>query len=395
MLRTALSALVGVIALHQLPSLPRPSWAVPILILALLLIARRRLSGLLACLAGFAWTWWVAAATLDSRLPASLHGQDVRLVGYVASFVRGNEQRLTFNFRVHADQRSDDLPSRWRLSWYQPGQPLVPGQDLEVVVRARQARGLRNRASFDYEGWLFRERLGGTGYIRELREAQREHPSLGQWWLRQRARLYRQLGNSGGGAGAGAVLLGALAIGARHEFTPEHWSVLRRTGTSHLVAISGLHVGLVGLGMFTLLRALLLRVPWPAIALRAGDLAAIAGVAGAGLYTALAGFGVPAQRALVMLTVAAVGWLTRRRLHPGEAVGAALLAVLTVDPLAVLTAGFWLSFGAVAALLAALSPRSLISDTRTGRNVPYPIWRVTETMLIPLDVIFFISSSVK
>ncbi len=357
MLRIAASALGGVMLLQQLPRLPGAAWAVPMLILALPLSASRARCWVLPGLAGFAWAWWVAATTLQGRLADRLHGQDVRLVGYVASFVSGDARRVTFSFQVVPQWRSQALPARWRLSWYRPAHELLPGQDLEVVVRARQARSLGNPASFDYQGWLFRERLGGTGYVRDLAVRPGGKPGPGQWWLRQRARLYARLRDAlPGRAGA---LFGALAVGARHDFSTRDWSVLRRTGTSHLVAISGLHVGLVGLGAFAVVRALLLRVPWTVLNLQAGDLAAGVALAAAAGYAALAGFGLPAQRALVMLLVAAVGFVSRRRWGRGDALAVALLAVLSVDPLGVMSPGFWLSFGAVGTLLVALNGRPL------------------------------------
>lgn len=364
MLKTAVLVLAGVMALHQLPILPRPSWAIPAFILALLAAGRPARSWVWPFLAGFVWTWWVAADGLSRRVPARLHGQDLLLAGYVSGFVSGDDRRLTFSFQLHPGQRQVDVPARWRLSWYRPEFRLRPGQDLQILVRVRQARSLGNPESFDYEGWLFREGVGGTGYVRKLAATQRSAQSLPQWWLRERALLYERLSTLIPTRGA---LLGALAVGARHEFTARDWTVLRRTGTSHLVAISGLHVGLVATGAFLVLRALLLRSPWLLIGLYAADLAAIGALTSAFVYTALAGFGVPAQRALLMLAMATVAFLSRYRIAPGEALGVALVGVLAANPLAVLGAGFWLSFGAVATLLAVVMPYALPGESAQGR----------------------------
>ncbi len=390
MLKLAVSALAGVLVLQQLPTLPRPGWVVPLLILTLPLRCRWARQWLLPGLAGFAWAWWVAVHGLAARLPDHLHGQDVRLTGYVASFVSGNEARLSFTFQLHGDYPVTDMPRRWRLTWYRPTHQLAPGQNLAVTVRARQARTLGNPVSFDYQGWLLREGLSGTGYVRELTPISRAQASLPQWWLRQRAALYGRLQSV---AGEQAPILGALAVGARHEFTNHHWGVLQRTGTSHLVAISGLHVGLVALGSFGLLRAGLLRVPWLSVGLRATDLAAGASLAVAACYSALAGFGIPAQRALVMVLVAALALLARRRPESGEALGLALLVVLLLDPRAVLSAGFWLSFGAVATLWLAFNAQRLAAPTD---QQPGP-WIVTLVRtqwvialgLMPALVLFF------
>jgi competence protein ComEC len=169
--------------------------------------------------------------------------------------------------------------------------------------------------------------------------------------LRFRARLIDRLGRSIEPADAGA-LIQALALGERSGFEDRHWRVLQRTGTSHLVAVSGLHIGLIAGLSFLLAVRLSLRLP-AAIAGRAHSLAAGVCLVPAASYAALAGFTLPTQRALLMLVVVQVLVIARRRWPVGSALGVALVAIVLFDPLATLTASFWLSFGAVALLLAA------------------------------------------
>ncbi|WP_443798220.1 ComEC/Rec2 family competence protein, partial [Burkholderia vietnamiensis] len=150
-------------------------------------------------------------------------------------------------------------------------------------------------------------------------------------------------------------IVAALAVGDQAAIGDDDWRVLRNTGTSHLVAISGLHVGFVGAlagGIASLVwrrlrwrrRAVTLAVPAPYAA-------SLASLAAAGGYAALAGFNVPAQRAWWMIASAAAAYLTGRSAPTSAVLCAALGGVLLVDPWAVLSAGFWLSFGAVAAIL--------------------------------------------
>ena len=159
-------------------------------------------------------------------------------------------------------------------------------------------------------------------------------------------------------------MLTALALGERYRFTEQHWADFRRTGTSHLVAVSGMHVALLGLVVFVLV---------------APSLAAIAGTARRATtsrrpqrracsrpryYAALTGFAVPAQRSLVMIMIALAVLVSRRRVGAAQLVAATLVAVLVWDPFAPLTASFWLSFVAVAILLALAAPRPLAHAAR-------------------------------
>ncbi len=152
-------------------------------------------------------------------------------------------------------------------------------------------------------------------------------------------------------------LLVALAVGDQQGIDAAGWEIFRRTGVAHLASISGLHVALVAMfcgglaGMvWRRLPALVLRMP----AQRAG---ALAGLAGATAYALLAGMGVPVLRAWLMLLVGTLALFVGRRIAPSRVLALALLVVLAVDPWAVLSAGFWLSFGAVAVILAVLGGR--------------------------------------
>ncbi|HDR9440358.1 TPA: DNA internalization-related competence protein ComEC/Rec2, partial [Burkholderia multivorans] len=166
-----------------------------------------------------------------------------------------------------------------------------------------------------------------------------------------RARIAAALGDDARHRG----IVAALAIGDQSAIGDDDWRVLRDTGTSHLVAISGLHVGLVGALAGALAsavwrrlhrrgRAATLVVPAPYVA-------ALAALAAAGGYAALAGFNVPAQRAWWMIAAGGVAYLAGRSVPTSAVLCAALGGVLLADPWAVLSAGFWLSFGAVAVIL--------------------------------------------
>ena len=187
-----------------------------------------------------------------------------------------------------------------------------------------------------------------------------------------------------------AAILTALAVGSRHQLRAESSEVFVATGTSHLMAISGLHVGLAaGLGMLVgrLLAAFLAivdaRVPTRLVC-AAVSLAAACG------YGALAGFTLPTRRACLMLAVALVAWIIGRRVATPRTWALALLAVLIVWPLASLSAAFQLSFSAVAILsfLVWRDERSLTTDRY--RLLRLVRWQLLLTLLaLPLVHLLF------
>ncbi len=192
------------------------------------------------------------------------------------------------------------------------------------------------------------------------------------------------------GVGPARALVLSLAIADRSELERETWALLRATGTGHLLAISGLHVGLAAFAGFWLTRVLLFLLPFCAAG-RSGLNACCAGsMLVATTYGALAGFPVSTLRALVMLAVAL--WLIASRRSTGvlRAWMLAAIVVLAIDPFAPLTAGFWLSFAAVLALLAYFSTRG--PRMRWWTTLPRAQYAVMVVML-PLAAWWFQSGS--
>jgi competence protein ComEC len=364
----ALAFLAGNLTLHQLPVLP-PSLLVLGLCLAglgvIALTGCRRACLPAVVVLGFCWTAQAALAGLGHRWPPAADGRDVALTGWIDRLPARDAGRTVFSLRV-TDAETETPPRRVRLSWYDPAPELEAGQALVVEARLRSPRGLVNPGGFDYERWLFLEGYDATGYVRGGRiDDARYGP--GQAWLELRAslvaRLHRLLGDPDA-----AALVTALALGERGDFDDEDWTVLRRTGTSHLVAVSGLHIGLIAALAFWLASRLALRLPGPA-ARHAPTLAASTSLLVASGYAALAGFSLPTERALLMLVVAQGLLIARRRSPLASGLGLALIAVLLFDPLASLSASFWLSFGAVALLLAASSSRRAHGAQRAQRGL--------------------------
>ncbi len=340
---------------------------------------------------GALWTTAHIHARLADWLPIERQGEDFAVSGWVDGFPNHSSGQASFSFRVTSAEDPDAVPGRLRLTWYDPPPETVrPGTPLDLVVRLKRPRGLLNPGGFDYARWLFQEGYGATGYIREGGPASQATGGIARQWLTVRAGLADAIGAAAVSKDA-AALQTALSIGERFGFEDSHWRTLQRTGTSHLVAISGLHVGLVAGLIFLLVRWIALRMP-VAVATRNAEVAASACLVAAGAYAALAGFTVPTQRALIMLAVAQVALLGRRSVDMSGGLSAAFLLVLAWDPAAPLSASFWLSFAAVALLWQLARAEREDAGRREALRPVAGVARVQWYMslgLVPVTALFF------
>ncbi len=334
--------LCGAYAIQLLQHLPADGWwffAVPATILCLVVKSLRPVGALLL---GFLVIWASSRQVLQQRLSPSLVGEDLTEVFQVIDFAKQSGATTSLIVRPF---EAGELPTKIRLSWYDA--PAIPalGECWSLTVRLRRPRGFSNPVGFDYEGWLFRQGIGATGYVRE---GVRERDCSGDFSLaRLRRHLAARISAILPDDDATAVVL-AITVGARHKISPSQWRRYAITGTSHLMAISGLHIGLAAGGGFLL--------GWFLLALlkRPGNLRDQAGVAAlllAAGYAAISGFALPAQRALVMLALVLLVTLWRRSVSPAWILAVTCIAMTLASPLAILTPGFQLSFAAVGILL--------------------------------------------
>lgn len=380
-----LAAGAGLLHLRLRHRLSPPSW------LRLLLL------GLPALCAGLLWAAQRAHWRLDDALPMVLEGQDVALVGRIAELPQLLEDGVRFVFEVESaqlDGASVAVPRRVQLSWYRERDEsaalpaILAGERWALGARLKRPHGFVNPSGFDYEAWLLERDLRAGGYVRgQAQRLDAEPGSLLQAVHRLRgavrARFLQVLGEA-----PHAGLLVALAVGDQRAIPAPQWEIFRRTGISHLVAISGMHVALAGLLAAALLDAFWRRVPALALRLPAAKAAAVLAFAAALAYGLVAGMGVPVQRTLLMLGVAALGLLCGRTPAPARLLLLALGVVVLVDPWAVLAAGFWLSFGAVAVILFVIGGRQRTRRSRSGwrdaLRVQLAITLATVPMLLAL-----------
>jgi competence protein ComEC len=271
------------------------------------------------------------------------------VVGDVVSLPEVQAGRVQFDFAPR--QARAGVPSRLRLSWFDATRAPRAAESWQLVVRLRAPRGFSNPGGYDYEGELYRAGIGATGYVRESvrnkRLALRVHAYP---VLALRAALVRKIEKALPASSAAGVISG-LAVGASQQITSEQWRVFSATGTTHLIAISGLHVTMIAALAMALAQAAW-RLPRRRAPRRAcADVSCLCGALAALAYAVLAGFSVPTQRTVVMLLCALCSIWLRRAQPPANVLALALIGVLLYDPHAVLTAGLWLSFVAVAAII--------------------------------------------
>ncbi|NOT85649.1 MAG: DNA internalization-related competence protein ComEC/Rec2 [Methylococcaceae bacterium] len=343
---------LGIGLFQQLSSLPEGITALSICLLSVLLAYRRQWL-VFAFFAGWLWAGLFAFWHLThTRLPAALEGQELAVQGSITSLPQHDERKTRFDFKI--TKATEGVPTKLKLSWYHPQQPLKAGQRWAFNVKLKQPHGLLNPGGFDYERWLFTQGVGATGYIRQPEQAQR----LGQETPLQNITVLRQ--NIADHISAFTSLrypgfIKALTIGDTTDISAEQWQVLRKTGTLHLIAISGSHISLIAGLIYLLTRWMWARTPL--LQTSPQRIAAIAAIGIALFYALLAGFTLPTQRALIMLSVVMISLLWQRHIQATQTLAIAMGLILLSDPLAVLSAGFWLSFLAVALIFFMISGR--------------------------------------
>lgn len=388
MVKPAIAFLLGCVVILLAVPWPLPAWLLPACVVTAMVCACFRQWLPVIFLLAASLSGWQAQQQRDSWLDASLQGQDMTVSGTITSLVSHSPQRLRFMFSPDDPDAHPQLPASLRLSWYYP--PEVMPQTAErwrFTVRLKKPLGMVNPAGFDYERWLFQNHIGATGYIRESPDNRQLQAAPAFAINPLRARLLDGI-KQRLTSHPQASLVAGLSVGMRDWITPRQWETLRLTGTSHLLAISGLHIGLAALLGFWLVRLLWSVNSRCLLWLDARRAGATGAIAVALFYALLAGLSIPSQRALVMVIVAMTLLLLRRHCLLRDALALALIAVLLIDPLAVLSAGFWLSFAAVAWII-----------YLTQGRYPSPRWRwafihvFIALGLTPLLLLFFGESS--
>ncbi len=376
--------LLGILSLLCCNTLPSLITVIPA-VLAGVFFARLRTRFKLLATFFFGYAW-VLAYTYHINawiLPHELEGKSIWLQGSIASIPEKVDHGTNFVVAVNHLQ-SKSIHARIKLTSQEDN--LRAGDEWRWLVHLKQVHGLMNPGGFDYEAIAWQNGIRASGYVVKSSQGVfvAHHPY--QYFLTRIRQALKEkiaatlpLSNT-------SPWITALALGERENIQPENWQVLRNTGTNHLMAIAGLHIGFLSSFIYFMVSWCWKRKEKWLLKLPAQHAGAIAAFCMTLIYSALAGFSLPTQRACWMISTALLMIILRRRILSWQAFCIALLAVLVWNPLSVLSDSFWLSFGSVAIIIYGVSGRL------SAGSVLWKIGRlqwVVSLGLIPLGIWLF------
>ncbi len=300
-------------------------------------------------LLGFLWSNLYSYHNITSRVMPKYLDKETSITGVISSLVGKSEHKSGFLFDT-----DKPFSARLKLNWYGENIPILePGDRWQLNVKLKANNGFQNEVGFDYETWLFLNKIDATGYVRSVKHSEQNYylgASNQQILTQIRGKMqniltpYLELLDYGG-------IIYALISGHRARIKKEHWQTFIKTNTTHLSVVSGLHIGLISGFMFLLASMLYrlchqccLKIPAPIFASYVGLVSAL-------IYALIAGFSIATQRAFVMAAVVFISIIFRKHYGIWQLYAIALITVLVINPLSTLAVGFWLSFIAVALIL--------------------------------------------
>ncbi|MFT5813587.1 MAG: competence protein ComEC [Psychroserpens sp.] len=362
-----------------IPIVPAFSLLLTILLISVLFIVINKFR--LIAIAVFAIAWILIAGsqyqhTLENNNIAleQLHKKVHLIQGEVSNIVHTKSGNNRFNFRVSHWQGLQVKNSfKVRLSWKTPEKTLLQGQKWQLAVKLKPAHGMANVGGFNYQVWLRQQQIVATGYVKPDKKSTTEikvkkHNVLLHEQTSWRQHLYQKLTVVLDDKPLSALIL-ALGFGERGKLTAEHWQVLSATATQHLIAISGLHIGIVAFASLIFIRAVIRLFPMSSLLPKSWQLklmqinlsylAVLCSCFMAWYYAYLAGFSIPTLRALVMLLlfwslkfltikVTLLRWFLL-----------AIVIILLIWPLSLISASFWLSISALVIIFSTFSRFSM------------------------------------
>ncbi len=324
------------------------------------------------------------SALVESQVGEEFTSEPLQIGLKIERLPSRQEDRTRFQAQITfvANQYSQKLVGRRvQLSW-KTEQKLEPEQEWLAWVKLRRPRGFVNPKGFDYHAWLLSNKIHGTGYVLNKKpfrrlETDQSVPSFDIYRHGLRESLFANTPDL-----AFAGVLKALMIGDKSGIGAQMWDVFQSTGTIHLVAISGLHVGIVaGLVFFLFRRAFVwLFSSYLQSWFWGRAIPALMSTVFAFIYAGLAGFSVPTQRALIFICLANIAYAFGRKTSALQLLMVTAAFVCFNEPMAFVTQGFWLSFAATFFLICAFSSYSSLSKPSIGSR----LYSVIQTQWIAL-----------
>ena len=338
---------------------------------------------------GFIYSALYAHTILSERLDPSLEGMPLLVTGKIVSLPVILDKQIRFLFRIESIQKNgiyQNYHGLVQLASKNLNDHFKVLERFRFLVRLKRIHGVQNPGSFDYEAWSFQKGLQANGYLVSKALPER----LPSYWydrsvdqLRQylKEKMQRILPPS-----QTKPMLISLLTGERSEISPKTWDILQRTGTNHLIAIAGLHIGFIAEAVYffvsffwRLSHRLIFFLP----AQKAGTCASLVAAV---FYSALSGFSLPTQRACIMLAIFNINIFSSHKINSWHKWALALFIVLLINPLEILSESFWLSFFTIALIIYGMNGRQT-------KSIRWSKWGKIQLLLsiglIPLTILFF------
>jgi len=355
----AFGSLIGASTLNCLSTLPHLEYVIGVFLGSIFVITpciwfsnkeslRKMLILLLASIAGFSWASFQALQKRLWQLPIEDIQRPVSICGKVIGISLWHEKLLRLDVEINNyDGKTLTHEAKIRLYWKNPKIFFMDGDNLCATVKLKAPWRFANPGSFDQEKQYFLEGIHADGKLVMLQHyhISSKH-SLTRWRQQLNAKMQEILKDK-----PFLGVIQATTLGIYKNITPEQWAVFQATGTTHAIAISGLHITFIATLFSSLITFVTRRFQVLTNVFPAKCYGAIAALLSAFCYSALAGFSIPTQRAFIMVVISLFALLKRQPIFSWESLALAWLGILCVDPLATLQIGFWLSFGCVAALI--------------------------------------------
>jgi len=391
---------LSIVTVSYLPFVLATKWVLLVIAVFTLVSIKTKRFYLLSIPLGFVYASMSAHHLMATALPDELDRVGAIVVGQVVGLPTQKGSGIRFEFivkkAIDADVENPKnlshlINQRISISYnqqYNRDHPLAlesftPGNYLRLHLKVRKPRGFVNPVGFDYQLYLLRKKITATAYIKSdsintvLPDVKNYSAGIYRDLLRLQLREFAVQNAANDNNTAGPLL--ALMTGDKQLMSVEQWDLFKDTGTIHLMVISGLHIGLVAFFGFSIGRLIVKFLQLilannniarsfliPVVSTTLSDLfPSFLSILLSGIYAAMSGFGLPTQRALIMVCVFHIAYCRRADNHTWFAFFIAMAFVLLLDPLAAHTPGFWLSFGAVGILLFSFAG----FDSNTKQNV--------------------------
>ncbi len=377
---------LGVAGLQICPKIPNITFSVFLLIICIYVIYRFSKTALFfAALLGFAYSSLFANVYLSNRMTLDKSGSAGTVTVQIIDLPNYDVDQWQFQALVlESDEFSEFVGKKIKLSWYRTEQHINSGDIWKLQVKLSIPNGVQNPGGFDSEQRALQQNWVAQGYVKKQAEYLAYTNSIDRFrsLISQQIQTTLPTGK--------ARFIQALALGDTRAITDKDWDILRRTGITHLIAISGFHVGIVALFAVYCSRILFktfprvgLVVPWPFAF-------AWVSIISSFLYTAMAGFAIPTVRTALMIAVLMLAKILYKNISSIHAVALSLFIILLWEPFSILSAGFWLSFSGVLLLIAFMPNTNKQHKVATFMRAQW----VVSLGLLPLCIGFFSQTTI-